>query len=56
MPTLIDPDDTTVFEIKPGMSEAIAKKFNKELGPSFHFVLNDTIFKDNRFRRRQSLS
>ena len=48
VPTLLDPEATTVYECKPGISEAWAKRFNKEPGPSFHFVLNDRITKDNR--------
>lgn len=48
VPTLIDPEDTVVYEVVPGISEAMAKKYNKKPGPSFHFVLNDVITKDNR--------
>ena len=48
VPTLLDPEATTVYEVKPGMSEEMAKKFKKQPGPSFHFVLNDIITKDNR--------
>jgi hypothetical protein len=48
VPTLLDPEDTTVYECLPAISEAQAKKFGKEPGPSFHFVLNDTIAIDNR--------
>ncbi len=46
--TLLDPDDTTVYEALPAISQAQAKKFGKKPGPSFHFVLNDTTAKDNR--------
>jgi hypothetical protein len=46
--TLLDPDDATIYEILPGMSEAQAKKYGKTPGKSFHFVLNDIIVKDNR--------
>jgi hypothetical protein len=48
VPTLLDPDKTTVYECHPGISPEQAKKFNKKPGKSFHFVLNDTIVKDNR--------
>lgn len=48
VPTLLDPEEAKVYEIKPAMSEQVAKKYKKEPGPSFHFVLNDTIAKDNR--------
>jgi len=37
-----------VYEIKPGLSPATALALGKTPGPSFHFVLNDTIYKDNR--------
>lgn len=47
-PTLLDPDGTRVYECVPGISEAQAKKFGKEPGKSFHFVINDVIAKDNR--------
>jgi len=42
---------TKVYEIKPGLSydHGIALGFNEaKIGPSFHFVLNDTVYKDNR--------
>jgi len=48
VPTLLDGESTTVYEVIPGISEGMAKKFNKTPGPSFHFVLNDMITKDNR--------
>jgi hypothetical protein len=47
-PTLLDPDDTRVYECLPGLSESQAHKYNKQPGKSFHFVLNDIIVKDNR--------
>jgi hypothetical protein len=48
VPTLLDPEETTIYECLPAISEAMAKKHDKEVGPSFHFVLNDVIAKDNR--------
>ena len=48
VPTLIDHEGTTVYEAVPGISPAMAEKFNVEPGPSFHFALNDVITKDNR--------
>ncbi len=48
VPTLLDPEETTVYEVKPAISEKMAKQFNKQPGPSFHFVLNDIISFDNR--------
>jgi hypothetical protein len=48
VPTLLDADDTRVYECLPGISEAQAKRHDKEPGKSFHFILNDMIVKDNR--------
>jgi hypothetical protein len=47
-PTLLDPEETRVYECLPAISEAQAQKHGKSPGPSFHFVLNDVIAKDNR--------
>lgn len=47
-PTLIDPEQTRVYEILFGISHARAEKYNVQPGKSFHTVLNDTIVKDNR--------
>ncbi len=47
-PTLLDPEQTQVYECLPAISEAQAKKYGKKPGKSFHFVLNDIIAKDNR--------
>jgi hypothetical protein len=44
--------DVKIYEIKPGISEALAPIVNLPAGPSFHFVLNDTIYKDNRIPPR----
>lgn len=52
VPTLLDPEETTLYECLPGMSEAQAKKHGKAPGKSFHFVLNDMIVKDNRIPPR----
>jgi hypothetical protein len=46
---------TKIYEIKPGLSydHGIALGYSEsEIGPSFHFVLNDTIYKDNRIPPR----
>ena len=48
VPTVLDPEQTNVYEILMAMSKAQAKAFGKKPGKSFHFVLNDTIAKDNR--------
>lgn len=48
LPTLLDPEQTRVYECLPAISEAQAKKYGKAAGKSFFFVLNDYIAKDNR--------
>jgi hypothetical protein len=48
VPTLLEPESTRVYECVPAISAAQAKKFGKKAGPSFHFVINDVIAKDNR--------
>jgi len=46
-------DSTTkVYEIKPGLSADHATLLGLDNGPSFHFVLSDTIYKDNRIPPR----
>jgi hypothetical protein len=37
-----------IYQIKPGLSKTIAAATGLTPGPSFHFVLNDTVFLDNR--------
>jgi hypothetical protein len=49
---LIHDPDIKVYEIKPGISESLAPVVNLPAGPSFHFVLNDTIYSDNRIPPR----
>jgi hypothetical protein len=41
-----------VYEIHPGLSPALAGGLGLPAGPSFHFVLNDTIWFDNRIPPR----
>ncbi len=41
-----------IYEIKPGISERLAPVVGQPAGPSFHFVLNDTIYSDNRIPPR----
>lgn len=41
-----------IYEVKPGVSPGLATILGLESGPSFHFVLNDTVFKDNRIPPR----
>ncbi len=45
-------NDIKIYEIKPGMDEAIAYVTGLDAGPGFHFVLNNKIFSDNRIPPR----
>lgn len=44
--------DVKIYEIKPGISNELSPIVNLPAGPSFHFVLNDSIYKDNRIPPR----
>jgi len=46
-----DPD-VKIYEIKPGLDELTAPIVGVDPGPSFHFVLNNKVFKDNRIPPR----
>ena len=48
----LDKVGTKVYEIKPGLSPGLASALGLTAGPSFHFVLNDTIYSDNRIPPR----
>jgi hypothetical protein len=50
--TLLSDPHLKVYEIKPGISTGLAPVVNLPAGPSFHFVLNDTIYQDNRIPPR----
>jgi hypothetical protein len=41
-----------IYETKPGLDEVIAPLVGVDPGPSFHFVLNNKIFKDDRIPPR----
>jgi hypothetical protein len=41
-----------IYEIHPGLSEPVAAALGLSPGESFHFVLNDTIYMDNRIPPR----
>ena len=41
-----------IYEIQPGFSPGLAEALGFEAGKSFHFVLNDTIYSDNRIPPR----
>ncbi len=40
--------DIKVYEIKPGISSSLGNALGVQAGVSFHFVLNDTVYGDNR--------
>jgi len=44
--------EVVIYETKPGMDEMIAPLFGVDPGPTFHFVANNKIFKDNRIPPR----
>ncbi|UCF79443.1 MAG: T9SS type A sorting domain-containing protein [Candidatus Eiseniibacteriota bacterium] len=44
--------DAKIYEIKPGVSSRLSPIVGLDVGPSFHFVLNDSIFSDNRIPPR----
>ena len=41
-----------IYQVKPGISTTLAPVVGQQAGPSFHFVLNDSIFSDNRIPPR----
>ncbi|MFZ1947718.1 MAG: T9SS type A sorting domain-containing protein, partial [bacterium] len=41
-----------VYEVHPGLSPSLAAALGMPAGPSFHFVLSDTIYSDNRIPPR----
>lgn len=45
-------DDVKIYEIHPGLSNGIAAALGQPAGKSFHFVLSDTVFMDNRIPPR----
>jgi hypothetical protein len=44
--------DAKIYEVEPGLDEVIAPLVGVPPGPSFHFVLNNKVFKDNRIPPR----
>ena len=50
----LDLDDPTakIYEVHPGLSPGLAATLGMPPGPSFHFVLSDTIYHDNRIPPR----
>lgn len=50
---VLQPDaDLKVYEIKQGITPELASVLNLPAGESFHFVLNNTVIKDNRIPPR----
>jgi hypothetical protein len=49
---LIQDNDAKIYEIKPGIDRLMAGITELPEGPSFHFVLNNKIFSDNRIPPR----
>jgi hypothetical protein len=49
---LVADGDLRVYEADLGLSPSLAAALGLPSGPSFHFVLNDTIYKDNRIPPR----
>jgi len=50
--TLGHDGEARIYESKPGLDELTAPLVGADPGPSFHFVLNNRIFKDNRIPPR----
>ena len=44
--------DAKIYEVKPGLSPGLGAALQLPAGPSFHFVLNDSIYHDNRIPPR----
>lgn len=44
--------EAKIYEIEPGLDEVTAPIVGVDPGPSFHFVLNNAVFKDNRIPPR----
>ncbi len=44
--------EAKIYEIEPGLDEVTAPLVGVEPGPSFHFALNNAVFKDNRIPPR----
>lgn len=40
--------DATIYEIEIGLSPSFAQALGLTAGPSFHFALNDSVYRDNR--------
>lgn len=49
---LTEDEDVKIYSIHPGLSPGLASALGLTAGPSFHFVLNDSIYEDNRIPPR----
>jgi cytochrome c553 len=49
---LIHDEDAKIYEVHPGLSPGLAAALGMPAGKSFHFVLSDTVFFDNRIPPR----
>jgi len=49
---LFHDDQLKLYEIEPGLTPGLAAALNLPAGQSFHFVLNDTVYVDNRIPPR----
>jgi mono/diheme cytochrome c family protein len=45
-------EDAKIYEVHPGLSPGLAAALGMPAGPSFHFVLSDTVYSDNRIPPR----
>jgi hypothetical protein len=45
-------EEVKIYDVEPGLDEVTAPIVGVEPGPSFHFVLNNKVFKDNRIPPR----
>ncbi|HET6349269.1 MAG TPA: T9SS type A sorting domain-containing protein [Candidatus Krumholzibacteria bacterium] len=45
-------EDAKIYETKIGFSTRLATLLSQTAGPTFHFVLNDSVYKDNRIPPR----
>jgi hypothetical protein len=53
---LSEDPEVKIYEVKPGISAELAALLGLAAGPSFHFVLNDTVYQDNRIPPRGFLN
>jgi hypothetical protein len=45
-------DEAKIYEVKPGLDDLTGPLVGEPSGPSFHFVLNNKVYKDNRIPPR----